>query len=241
MGSIRPAPSPGGAPGSRSLPELPAIPARAGQSPQGGRGRSHRGACASRAARPRYRRRAPPHRDPAKRPLPGVPALRTAAAGRPRARPPRTHLPVAPQRGRASRPSPPAAPAGTNGSGRKQEAPAALRRHFRPAASGSFSNGPTGCPCERRAPPAGGQRRCAGVGGAKDGAGPCAGRAGLVAGRAWLGAGRAWLGEGKGVRAVPGQCVFVTRTFLTSDICSLLHRITGCLVGVMVFSHRLDS
>lgn len=53
--------------------------------------------------------------------------------------------------------------------------------------------------------------------------------------------GRAGLREERGVRAVKGYCVFVHRAFQTSDLCSLLHRITGCLVGMMVFSHRLDS
>lgn len=77
--------------------------------------------------------------------------------------------------------------------------------------------------------------------GTSDGGGASWGGEGLREGRAGLRGGRAGLREERGVRAVKGYCVFVHCAFQTSDLCSLLHRITGCLVGMMVFSHRLDS
>lgn len=171
--------APGAALASRCLPELPATP-----EPRQGRAEPPR------HPRPLNRRE--------QAPLPGTPLPGTAARpsgrspphGRGQAAPargPRAHPPVAPQRGRRS---PPAAPAGTNSSGRKQEAPPARAAASAPPLPEVSGTAPPGVPCERRAPPAGGPRRCAGTGRGQGGVGAGLRMGGASEGRGFLRAGK---------------------------------------------------
>lgn len=135
--------------GSRSLPELPAIPeSRQGRAepPRQPGPTQHCGACAGRAARPRYqgrRRRAP---RPGQAPAPRCPCL---PHGRGRAAP-GPSAPHSPAGVSSARPPLPPVPSRRSRRDKRQRpqtgSAASARRHFRPAASGSFSNGPAGCP-----------------------------------------------------------------------------------------------